>query len=443
MEVLKKHKLQFKLGYDRLSKEDFMTGTGFDSAAPFLGLPLLDPWVELSLLLGVSLVAMSDFFRRFQSSLKNARRLDSLEQLATVCLAAEPVKVSVIIPAYNEAVNIEGCLQAVLANELSDAVELQVIVADDESTDETASLAKAMAAGDGRALVFTVPPRPDDEVWRGKNWACDRAVGKATGDYLLFIDADVRIGPQTIVRAVRSAQKYDAGLLSCAPLIVYGCFAEWLVQPLMVNLIAIGFDFDAVNDPAQPEIALAAGPFMLFRRSIYDKIGGHRVVADDAVEDLALAALIKENGLGLHYMLGLDAAEVRMYRAWSDLWEGWTKNYYLGTGRSILLTVISAAAVFLIFSLPWLGFAAGLIGFFWDWAGPVPVILGGLAVMWQMLLRTWSARSVDQSVRYLWLAWLAGGIVSAIALTSIVKTETGWGWTWRGRSLATPVKTDV
>ncbi|MEO1391248.1 MAG: glycosyl transferase, partial [Cyanobacteria bacterium J06634_6] len=61
-------------------------------------------------------------------------------------------------------------------------------------------------------------------------------------------------------------------------------------------------------------------------------------------------------------------------------------------------------------------------------------------VVWQMLLRTWSARSVDQSVRYLWLAWLAGGVVSAIALASIVKTETGWGWTWRGRSLAMPVK---
>ncbi|MEO0806958.1 MAG: glycosyltransferase family 2 protein [Cyanobacteria bacterium J06643_4] len=440
MEVLEKHKLQFKLGYDRLSKEDFMTGTGFDSATTFFGLSLLDPWVELSLLLGVSLVAMSDFFRRFQSSLKNARRLESWEQLAKDPSAAESVNVSVIIPAYNEAVNIADCLEAVLANDLSNAVELQVIVADDESTDETASLAKEVAAGDDRALVFTVPPRPDDEVWRGKNWACDRAVEKATGDYLLFIDADVRIGPQTIVRAVRSAKKHNAGLLSCAPLIVYGCFAEWLVQPLMVNLIAIGFDFDAVNDPAQPETALAAGPFMLFRRSAYDKIGGHRAVADDAVEDLALAALIKENSLGLRYVLGLDAAEVQMYRSWSDLWEGWTKNYYLGTGRSIVLTVISAAAVFLIFSLPWLGLVAGLIGCLLDWTGPVPMVLGGLAVVWQMLLRTWSARSVDQSVRYLWLAWLAGGVVSAIALASIVKTETGWGWTWRGRSLAMPVK---
>lgn len=443
MEVLEKHKLQFKLGNDRLGKEDFMTGLGFDLATPFFGLSLLDPWVELSLLLGVSLVAMSDFFRRFQSSLRNARRLESLEQLEKRQSAAESVNVSVIIPAYNEAANIADCLKAVLANKLSDAVELQVIVADDESTDETASLAKEIAAGDERAFVFTVPSRPADEGWRGKNWACDRAVEKATGDYLLFIDADVRIGPQTIVRAVRSAKKHHAGLLSCAPLIVYGCFAEWLVQPLMVNLIAIGFDFDAVNDPDQPETALAAGPFMLFHRSAYDKIGGHRAVANDAVEDLALAALIKTKGLGLRYVLGLDAAEVRMYRSWSDLWEGWTKNYYLGTGRSIVLTVISAAAVFLIFSLPWLGFVAGLIGFLLNWTGPVAMVVGALAVVWQMLLRTWSVRLVDQSARYLWLAWLAGGVVSAIALVSIVKTETGWGWTWRGRSLATPFKYDV
>jgi len=156
-----------------------------------------------------------------------------------------------------------------------------------------------IAANDERAIAFNVGPRPKGEIWRGKNWACDQATKRATGDYLLFLDADVRLQPQAITQALLNAQKYQTDLLSCAPAIVCGCFAEWLVQPLMMNLIAIGFDFEGVNNSDKPEVALAAGPFMLFLKEAYDKVGGHRAVAENAVEDVALAGLVKSNGLML------------------------------------------------------------------------------------------------------------------------------------------------
>lgn len=400
---------------------------------------LFDPWLDLGIILLVSMVAMSDFYRRFQSSIRNAPRLAPLEAAPT-----ELPKISVVIPAYNEAVNIEACIAAVLANELPTDSQLQLIVADDASTDETLALAKSATDEDDRAVVFTVPPRPEGETWRGKNWAChcalNNAAEKATGEYVLFIDADVRLGEQAIARSLCEAETYQSDLLSCAPAIVCGCFSEWLVQPLMANLIAVGFDFEGVNDAQQVDIAIAAGPFMLFRRSAYDKIGGHGAVADNPVEDLALAALIKSSGLSLRYVLGLETATVRMYRSFGDLWEGWTKNYHLGGGRNILLTLVSASAVLLIFSMPWVGLAASI-------AGTVSVALKGslavglmmlsaVAVSLQTALRQESAKVIGQPLRYVWLGWLGGLLVSAIALTSIVKTETGWGWTWRGRSLA-------
>ena len=385
---------------------------------------------SLGLLVAMSAIAI--FHRRLQASLATAPRLPLLET-APVTLPT----VSLIVPAYNESINITDCLDAVLASHLPNPEQLQVIVADDESTDNTAALAKAL--NDRRLEVITVPPRPTDIPWRGKNWACANAVEKATGEFVLFIDADVRLEPDAIATAVTDCQKQQADLLSCGPGIICGCLAEWLVQPVMMSCIAVGFNFEAVNDPTDKATAFAAGPFMLFRRSAYDRIGGHRAVATETVEDVELAKRVKQSGLKLRYLLSTSLIKVRMYRSFADLWEGWTKNYYEGGGRNLGGTLYSAFALSLIFVMPWLGLVAGLWGIaqggsaWWFVTG-----LGVVAIGLQVYMRWAAQRVFDQPFRYWWLGWLSGGIVVAIALTSIIKTETGWGWTWRGRSLSTP-----
>ena len=136
-------------------------------------------WIGLwSLGLVVAMVAIAIFHRRLQSSLATAPRLPLLDQAPDTLPS-----VSLIIPAYNERANITDCLDAALASHLPNLEQLQVIVADDESTDETAKLAAAVALTDERVEVMTVPPRPTDIPWRGKNWACAKAVEKATGEY--------------------------------------------------------------------------------------------------------------------------------------------------------------------------------------------------------------------------------------------------------------------
>ena len=390
-------------------------------------------WIGLwSLGLAVAIAAIAIFHRRLQASLATAPRLPLLETAPT-----ELPTVSLIIPAYNEQVNITECLEAVLASHLPHPDQLQVIVADDESTDDTAALAAAVA--DKRVTVMTVPPRPTDITWRGKNWACANAVEKATGDYLLFIDADVRLEPDAIATAITDSQTHRADLLSCGPGIICGCLAEWLVQPIMMSCIAVGFNFQAVNDPQDVTTAFAAGPFMLFRRSAYDRIGGHRAVATEPVEDVELAKRIKGSGLTLRYLLSTALVKVRMYRSFAALWEGWTKNYYMGGGRKLGATLYSAFALSLIFVLPWLGLAVGLGGALL-YGGVWWLVCGlGIASVGLQVYMRWAAQRVfDQPFRYWWLGWLSGGLVVAIAITSIIKTETGWGWTWRGRSLSTP-----
>jgi cellulose synthase/poly-beta-1,6-N-acetylglucosamine synthase-like glycosyltransferase len=381
----------------------------------------------------VSLIALTIFRSRFQTSLNQAPQLIPLKQIP-----ATLATVSVIIPAYNESLNIRDCVEAVLQSQLPPSTQLQVLIADDQSTDNTREIAQKLATEDSRVKVIAVPPRPQDVVWRGKNWACANAVTHATGNYFLFIDADVRLHPLALATTLQEVQTRNTDLLSCAPQIVCGCLAEWLVQPIMMTLLAVGFDFAGVNDP-QSETAFAAGMFMLFRRDTYTKIGGHGRVADDLVEDVALARQIKAQGFRLYYTIALELVQVRMYQSFGALWEGWTKNYYMGSQRNLGSTLYSALVVTLVFVMPWLSSVLFLLFLGLANLSPLVWIMGILAVLGiglQYRFRLDLAQRFNQPPRYWWLSWLGGIIVAAIAIVSIIKTETGWGWTWRGRSLA-------
>jgi cellulose synthase/poly-beta-1,6-N-acetylglucosamine synthase-like glycosyltransferase len=354
---------------------------------------------------------------------------------------AELPQVTVIVPAYNESDNIRDCLSAVLASSEMGPEQMRVVVIDDQSTDETLAIAQAFQSEhpDPRLQVIAGQPRPDVESWAGKNWACHQAIQHALGDYLLFIDADVRLKPGAIAAALRYAQQQETDLLSCGPEVVCGCFAEWLVQPLILNVIMVGFQFDQVNDPAS-QTAFAAGPFMLFRRAAYETIGGHRAVADQVVEDVELARLVKSKGLRLRYVLGIPLASVQMYRNWKSLWEGWTKNLYLGSQRDFPKTVLFMGIVLLVCTLPWVLLLVALLNL-----AIAPSLLHGITlalaiamVSIHYVLRWDDYKAFGLPTTYWWLTGLGGLAVVAIALASVIKTETGWGWTWRGRSLQLP-----
>jgi GT2 family glycosyltransferase len=352
------------------------------------------------------------------------------------------VSLTVVIPAYNEAATIEACVSHVLAS-AAPCASWQLVVVDDDSTDATASLAAAAAAASGcppeRWRVLQAGPRPAGQRWVGKNWACTQAAEQTQSDWLLFIDADVRLQPDALRRALVQAQHDQADLLSLAPRLGCSCLAEWMVQPIMASLLGLGFPIQAANDPASP-VAFAAGPFMLFRRSAYAEIGGHRALAAEVVEDLALARRIKAQGLRLRYLLGLDVAELNMYANFAALWEGWSKNWFLGLDSSVPKALAAAGVVVLMFSGPWLLLGAGLLLRWWmplqgSWWLAV-VMLSGSGVLLQLALRLWSRRQFQVPLRLWWLMGAGGLVVGALGPTSVWRTLTGRGWTWKGRSLA-------
>ncbi len=394
----------------------------------------------------LALIGISIQLAKLHQVAKSAPRL----QILGKCLALEPLssdqdaqargaKVAVIIPAYNEADNIEGCVTSVLESTEAATESITVWVVDDQSSDRTLEIAQTLQTtlNDPRFNILVGQPRPQDEGWIGKNWACFQGAQQARGEFLLFLDADVRLKPGAIATAIYTMQTEAIDLLTLCPQVVCGCLGEWLVQPLILALLAVGFDFSEVSDPTS-EVAFANGQFMLFRRSAYETLGGHRAVARQVVEDVELARRVKQKGLALKYAIGHDLASVRMYPSWAAVWEGWTKNWYLGSRRNLPVTLYTAGIVVWLCALPWLVlvFLLGQAIFMGlNWLGWLAVGVAFATIVLQYELRQTIKEITAIPPRYWWLTSLGGILVAAIALGSIIKTETGWGWTWRGRSL--------
>ncbi|WP_244348497.1 glycosyltransferase [Thermostichus vulcanus] len=355
------------------------------------------------------------------------------EKAAEVAAAME--RLAVIVPAYNEAKNVVDCLTSILE---STSAPMQVWLVDDDSTDATWELAQTLATArmtqphGPRLHLLKGDPRPQGQVWVGKNWACAQAVAMIEADYLLFLDCDVRLESGAIEAALWQLLETNSGLVTVGPQLVCGCLAEWLVQPIMMTILAVGYNFAAVNDPNSSK-AFAFGPFMLFRRSAYEQIGGHAGVADVVVEDVTLGQRIKASGLGLKIRLGGARVRSRMYADGDALWEGWTKNWFLGLERNWVLALLAMVTILGICSLPWLGLILA-------WATQsLGVLLASLAgIMAQLGIRLLLKHWAHLPLRYWWLTAVGGWVTAAIVLASAIRTSTGHNWTWRGRSLATP-----
>ena len=174
------------------------------------------------------------------------------------------------------------------------------------------------------------------------------------------------------------------------------------------------------------------------RVSAYEKVGGHQAVASQVAEDVALARLIKHNGLKLGYRLGAKIATLRMYRSWAALWEGWTKVLYVGSQRNLLTTLYLAFVMLTIYSIPWLELAIIVgksLSHGWGTINSLTIGIALIAIFLQYKLRKLAEKAFHSPPKYWWLHGLGGLLVAVMAIASVIKTETGWGWTWRGRSL--------
>ena len=252
-------------------------------------------------------------------------------------------RVSVLVAAKDEEANIELCLQSILQ---WDYPNFQLIVIDDRSSDRTAERARRVLEGDPRAQFLEVDHLP--EGWAGKCNAMHMALPHADGDYLLFIDADVRQeSQQTLSLAVRLAQAQKVDFLTILPALETHGFWESVVQPVCTVVLLYWLKPRRVNRPGH-WAAYANGAFMMLSRQCYQAIGGHDRSRRELNEDIHMARLTKRAGMKLYMTRSRGLFRSRMYEGLRATWRGWTRifygtfgNYWIPAISMTLLTILS------------------------------------------------------------------------------------------------------
>ena len=356
--------------------------------------------------------------------------------------AAPPPKeeapwISVIVPARNEERNIAACVSALLRQTYPN---YELIVVDDRSSDATPAVLSEIMHSDARLRVINGSELPPG--WAGKPHALHQGAQAARlvdgGDsWLCFIDADTFAEPGLLSGALAKAQETGADLFTMLTRQRLVTFWEKVILPVVFTALSVGFSPRKVNDPRRPD-AIANGQFLLFRRAAYEQIDGHRGVAGSIVEDRDLARRIKAAGLRLVVADGQALAATRMYTSFREIWEGWTKNIYLGLSdqrRLALLGVFGALLSLLgaVGFIAWIGAAA-----VWLARGgglPALIVLGEALAAFGVLLvvRAQAARGMGISPLYGLTLPMGALLFGAMMAASTFQVLSRRGVTWKGR----------
>lgn len=265
-------------------------------------------------------------------------------------LSGDPV--SVLIPARNEENNI-GNILTDLINQNHENIE--ILVFNDQSEDNTAGVVSGFKEKDKRISLINSDGLP--EGWLGKNYACHRLSENATGKYLMFLDADVRIGNRLIDDAVSFSRKHDTGLISIFPQQMILSFGEKITVPNMNFILVSLLPLILVRKLRFPSLAAANGQFMFFRSDIYKRISPHRLMKKNKIEDIAIAREFKRRRIRIACLLGDERIRCRMYTGFHDAINGFSKNVVGFFGGSFPATVIfwlitSFGFLLILFTLP-------------------------------------------------------------------------------------------
>jgi len=291
------------------------------------------------------------------------------------------LRLSVIIPARNEAANLGACLTSLVAQQ-EEIFRLnqdwEIIVVDDGSTDDTRKIAVSFEG----VKVLQAPPLPDK--WTGKANAIWSAAQQAQGEWLLFTDADTVHEPGNLRRATHEAEHHEVAMLSYSPKQLVSGFWTRAVMPLIFAELAAAYPPEKVSNP-NLRLAAANGQFLLAKREPYFAIGGHKAVADRVLEDVELATLFKRRHHPIRFRYAPDAVSARMYRTFPQMIEGWTKNLALLFANPLMLAAWRALDLLLLFGLPLLA-----------WYLPTLLWKGAVLLIWLRSLWRYY-RSVQRS----------------------------------------------
>ncbi len=249
---------------------------------------------------------------------------------------ADHTSVSVLIPARNEAGSIGAAIDSIMQ---SNGPTIEVIVLDDQSQDQTSEIVRQKMACDSRLSLLEGIELPSG--WNGKQHACWRLAQAAKYDWLLFVDADVRLAPDAIRRMVAESLKSNAPLVSGFPFQETNTFSEKLLIPLM-HFVLLGYlPIQRMRSSSQPGLAAGCGQLFLAQRAAYFDVDGHRAIQSSRHDGIKLPRAFRESGYLTDIFDATDIARCRMYHNRREVVQGLLKNATEGIAHPKLIGVFS------------------------------------------------------------------------------------------------------
>lgn len=336
--------------------------------------------------------------------------------------------VSVLIPARDEESNLPLALESVLAQRGAVA---EILVYDDGSTDRTAEVVRGFTERDARVrLVSGTGEIPSG--WCGKPHALARLADEATGEWLLFLDADARLAVGAVAALVEAAESLESDLLSPWPRLIMLGPAERFLLPLLNFVTLTLYPTPVQFSRHDPALGLAHGACLLARATAYRTVGGHGAVRGEIFEDTALARAFRSAGFAAHCVDGQDVVRVRMYDSFGAIWRGFKKNFRPGFRHAASFWAFLALHLLVgVLPLPAVVFTASSGGDPRPW---LVALAGGFAA------RLALARRFGHPLGSVLLHPAAEAVVVALGLSSWWAVRTGRGVDWKGRTYSGKVR---
>ena len=262
-------------------------------------------------------------------------------------------KVSVILPARNEENYISKCLETL---SIQDYKDFEVIAIDDSSEDKTGEIIEKFAKEDSKIIHVAAREKPQN--WMGKNWACMEGFKKATGDLMLFTDADTKFEKNVITLAVSHLQSENLDALTVIPRLRCIDKITKITLPMLSTFLHSRYSALNVNNP-EKKVGYFFGSFFVIKRKVYEEIGTHEKVKQEIIEDGALGKITKESGYALKMVRGEHLIEALYSRSSKEMWNGLKRLivplYHQNSGSAI--GVFFAVLFILFMPIPLLAYS--------------------------------------------------------------------------------------
>jgi len=380
-------------------------------------------YILVAILIGVSatwIVLIKSMLRTFNES----PFLDKFEKKE----CSKP-KVSIILPARNEEKFIEKCLNSLLNQDYDN---YEIIAINDSSKDSTGNIIKKYSKKFPKVISVDAKPKPDG--WIGKNWACIEGYKKASGDLLLFTDADTAHTSSVISLAVSHLLSLELDVLTVIPRMLCLDKITKITLPMISTFLHTRFSALRVNDTSK-NTGYFFGSFFIIKKSTYDSVGTHESVKGELVEDGALGRKVKESGFKMRMVRGEHLVDAVWARDIHTLWNALKRlmiSFYLQNAKMAVASFFGV--LFLLFmAFPILGYSiiffnstdSFLILFAISCIASILVYIGGILD---------ATKGLDLKIKYSLFAPVGSFIVVSGFLAGLIQAKSKTAISWRGRT---------